>query len=285
MNKLIIHDDDLQRWALQKANELNLPNFKASRKWLDKFKKSQRIVSRKITKFVSSDYVEKQEEIENMALSFVHEAKEMFVDYDPNEVCNTDQSGFNKELHSGRSLEIADTKQIQKRVQSVSATTHSYTIQPTITAGGKLLSPLYLVLQEKNGTFGPKVEQHLKTFTPTNIKLEASKSGKVGKRHVTKWFVEVYSKNVPEKSLLLLDALPTHKDINLNASTNNELSVIIDTSKTTGLVQPLDAFFFRTWKNFVRKISYKILLDGLDIKLLQRDNIISCAHAVLCSEI
>src|ERR1043166_5260556 len=48
----------------------------------------------------------------------------------------------------------------------------------------------------------------------------------------------------------------------------------------TGLVQPLDAYFFRTWKNFVRKISDRILLDGLDVKLFQRDNIIKLQSLV-----
>jgi len=62
-------------------------------------------------------------------------------------------------------------------VQSVSATTHNYTIQPLISATGQLLSPLFLVLKESSGKFGPIVEENL--FRPKNVYLEASKSGKL----------------------------------------------------------------------------------------------------------
>ena len=44
--------------------------------------------------------------------------------------------------------------------------------------------------------------------------------------------------------------------------------------KTTSLIQPLDVYFFRMWKDFIRKISDRILLDQLDINLFQRDNIL-----------
>jgi len=43
-------------------------------------------------------------------------------------IYNSDQNGFQLELHAGRSLAIEDTKKVECTVQSVSATTHSYTI-------------------------------------------------------------------------------------------------------------------------------------------------------------
>ena len=52
-------------------------------------------------------------------------------------------------------------------VQSVSSMTRSYTIQPLISAGGKLLLPLFLILKEPTGEFGPIVESTL--FRPTNV--------------------------------------------------------------------------------------------------------------------
>jgi len=65
---------------------------------------------------------------------------------------------------------------VERVVQSVSSTTHSYTIQPIISCSGNLLSPLFIVLKEADGKFGPRVEENL--FRPTNV-VKASKSGKM----------------------------------------------------------------------------------------------------------
>ena len=62
-------------------------------------------------------------------------------------------------------------------MQSVSSTTHSYTILPTINAAGKWLSPLFIVLKETKDEFGPIIHQNL--FQPDNVCLMVSKSGKM----------------------------------------------------------------------------------------------------------
>lgn len=51
---LTVHDIDLRRWALAIARDVKCANFKASGKWLLNFKRMHKIVSRKITKFVSN---------------------------------------------------------------------------------------------------------------------------------------------------------------------------------------------------------------------------------------
>lgn len=68
-------------------------------------------------------------------------------------------------------------KKVGRIVQSVSSTTHSYTIQPIISCNGNLLSPLFIVLKEANGEFGPRVQETL--FKLTNVIVKASKSGKM----------------------------------------------------------------------------------------------------------
>ena len=80
-------------------------------------------------------------------------------------------------MHSGRTLAIEGTRQVECVVQSLSSTTHSYTIKPTISADGKLLSPLYLVLKEPSRKFGPIVQETI--FQPINVFVAASKSGKL----------------------------------------------------------------------------------------------------------
>ena len=151
--------------------------FEASNNWLSKFKTAHRIVSRKINKFITKKTLENNLELRTKADAFVADVKMGLGSIGIHNVYNSDQSGFQLELHSGRTLAVEGEKQAQCLIQSVSSTTHSYTIQPLISAAGELLSPLFLVLKEASGTFGPAVEGNL--FRPDNIYVEASKSGKL----------------------------------------------------------------------------------------------------------
>ena len=68
------------------------------------------------------------------------------------------QSGFEKEMRSGRTLAIKGVKDVKIVVQNINATRHSYTIQPTVSMTGRLLSKFLLILKETTGSeFGPNV--------------------------------------------------------------------------------------------------------------------------------
>lgn len=92
-------------------------------------------------------------------------------------VFNFDQSGFNLEMHTGRTLAFQEEQKIETLTQSINCMTYSYTIQPIISASGSLLLPLIIILQEKDGKFGPQVEQNL--FKAENVVALPSKSGKM----------------------------------------------------------------------------------------------------------
>lgn len=176
---LTVHDIDIKRWALQAQNiigELN-PLFKASDSWITRFKKSHRIVSRKITKFITKKTVEDLDNLQQASDNFVNIVKSLIEKHGPEQIYNSDQSGFQLEIHSGRSLADEGVKRVERIVQSVSSTTHSYTVQPIISCDGRLLSPLFIVLQESSGTFGPIIQRQL--FQPENVIVKASKSGKM----------------------------------------------------------------------------------------------------------
>jgi hypothetical protein len=142
----------------------------------------------------------------------VRSCENYFEDYLPSQIFNSDQSGFNYEIHSGRTLDFVGVKSVEGVVQSISSTTHSYTIQPTISADGNLLSPLFVALQEPDGKFGPRVEENL--FQAPNIYVTASRSGKLTKEHLIEWFKNVYFANTPDKSILLVDSWTTYNDKN-----------------------------------------------------------------------
>jgi len=89
----------------------------------------------------------------------------------------------------GRTLPRRGIKKVEVSVQSVNATTHSYTIQPLLSYEGQLVGPLLIVLPEKDGTFGPRVKKTM--FLPDNVMVEASKSGKCTTEIMKKWLVRL----------------------------------------------------------------------------------------------
>lgn len=137
---MVVQDVDLMRWAIQKRNLVSLENFsmffcrqasvlEASKTWIWKFKKTCRIASRKITRFVSiKNHREKGQLIES-AEAFVDTCKERFQEFSDDNIFNTDQSGFNKELVSGRTLAAIGIKQVEAIAQSIDSLQHSYTSQ------------------------------------------------------------------------------------------------------------------------------------------------------------
>jgi len=185
-----VHDLDLRRWALQARDKISFPSrlFNASTKWVHMFKQKHRIVSRKINKFVTKKSIENKEKLEQDAKTFVEKIKTHISLVGEENVLNSDQSGFNLEMHTGRTLALKGQEIVEALTQSVNSMTHSYTIQPLISAKGVLLSPLLIVLQEKNDTFGPIVKKSL--FEPENVHVLASKSGKLTSNLVRKWFEE-----------------------------------------------------------------------------------------------
>lgn len=128
---VIVHDIDLQKWALQAQKEIGHEDvrFKASHNWLWTFKKQHRIVSRKINKFVTRKTVEEEAVLRNNAEKFVHDVKSLIEKYGAENIYNSDQSGFQLEIHSARTLAKEGSKKVECVIQSVSSTTHSYTIQ------------------------------------------------------------------------------------------------------------------------------------------------------------
>lgn len=148
---LPVHDLDLKRWALQRAQEQSLHEFSASKHWITTFKHRHSIVSRKITKFVTKHALDNTDEIEQLANRFVEEAKVEMQHYSPNEIMNTDQVGLEKELHSSRTLSYQGEKLTVSAVKSQNAISHSYTLQPTINLAGEVVGPIYLCLKEPTG--------------------------------------------------------------------------------------------------------------------------------------
>jgi len=127
---LPIHDLDIRRWALNARNQLQLSAdfFKASEKWIYNFKQKHRIVSRKINKFITQKTLTDANKLKIEANNFVEKIKTEMSLVGIKNVFNSDQSGFNLEMHTRRTLSFKGQQKIETLTQSTNSIIHSYTI-------------------------------------------------------------------------------------------------------------------------------------------------------------
>ena len=144
-NYKIVHDRDLRFWAYEINETLQFIKFKASNFWLHQFKTINHIVSRKIKRTVTPKFIREELDTRNTANQFItgmsNEKGELY-----HAIYNTDQSEFQYEMHTGRTLEYKGIPIVTTVVQSEGATTHSYTIQPLIRIDGTLHPTLFISL-------------------------------------------------------------------------------------------------------------------------------------------
>ena len=76
------------------ANQKNYTFFKASKKWVDNFKKKFNIGSRKITRFKSSVTQIREEDLMDKLPEFIEDVREKIEELGAENVYNTDQSGM-----------------------------------------------------------------------------------------------------------------------------------------------------------------------------------------------
>ena len=150
------------------------------------------------------------------------------------------------------------------KVHSIPNTTQSYTIMPTISATARLLSPLFIVLQETNGVVGPIVQKNL--FRADNIHVMASKSGKMQAAHLRAWFTDVFFPYVQNDVALMVDSWSTYKPSGLIESVTppgRALVVVTVPPGPTSLCQPLDVFGIRMMKEFQKTVYDRVIQAGL----------------------
>jgi len=279
-SSIAVHDIHLRRWALETASELGAKGFKASDTWLYSFKQDHKLKSLKVTHFTSKSRLKDEEEIAKKARAFVERVVDIAPNYDPDFVFNADQSGFNKEMISNRTIQVSGTKKVQALVQSTNATTHSYTILPLISMAGKLKSPMLVVLSEPNGRVSDSVWSSM--IKPGNLHIAMTPSGKMGKKDLETFVTKVLEPNLSSKNLLLFDSWSAFKDkafVRSFLPNDKDLDIEIIPEGATGAVQPLDVFGFRQWKALVKHFSDYVRIKRVDFtgpreSLQTRENIL-----------
>lgn len=272
-DNFVIHDKDLRLWAIRKAHELDLPDFVASATWLKEFKKRNKLVSRKITRFVSERFSKDLEDLYDQGATFQVEFMDTIIPrFNPNEIFNMDQSGINYESHGGRTLSFRGEKDTNALAQSMNSLSHSYTVMPLLTMSGEIRTPVLICLQEESGQFGPVVTRTMER--PNNLYITCTRSGKVNKEMMKTFFNDAIIPMIDERACFIVDAWRGQSDDDIFATQEKEVEIRRLPEGSTGFMQPLDVFGFRQWKYFIKQFTEKILIEQYDINIHQRDHVL-----------
>jgi len=90
-----------------------MSEFKASKTWVKRFKIEHDIVSQEITKFVTRKSLLSKQDLENKCDTFIENVKYYIHQYGQENIYNSNQSGFQLELHSGRILAHKGIKKVE----------------------------------------------------------------------------------------------------------------------------------------------------------------------------
>lgn len=273
-----VHDRDLVRWATEKADELQLQGFRASSHWIFDWKKDHRVVRRKINKHFTRKDLDAQPKVIESIDEFVNRIRSMRAIPNPPKLFNADQTGMQMELKPNFTLETAGTRYVQEKIDSKSATTHSITLFPFFGHDGYCVLPILIILQEPKGVFGPRVQNTM--YTHPDLLIECSKSGKITKQILARWYREVLFKDRNlHNGILLLDSLPMHKDKEFAFSFKPDdfnIAIEIIPPGTTDKIQPMDRDLNRILKAFTKELSLGFCSNDPRIErtnISTRDNI------------
>lgn len=263
-----IHDITIRRWALERASEFPgvRQQFSASSRWVQYFKNKHHITSRKVTKVVSKRNIRSMEEIVASVENFRAEIQQLQPSYDLANIWNTDQIGFNYEYIDTRTLSWTGEKiTLGAGFSPTNKATHSYTVQYIISASGEIIGPAFVCLQEQTGRLGDQVQARL--FSAPNLCITCTKSGKLNKSQVKYFFENVAKPFIFGRILYILDSWGCHIqcDAYNDLGEGNDLLVKVIPKNGTSIGQPLDVYFNRELKYFVKRVSSYANLHDYEI--------------------
>lgn len=291
-NRRPVTSRNLKEWACIAALKFKTSEnfkFKASDSWVSKFKGKYKIRQRKVTRYIKSKKALDVDEIDRIATNFQNTIKNLSKQFDLDFVLNSDQTGCEYRVAVNRTLSFRGEKTTEAYLGDFSKVTHSYTAQYCVTASGKLLPKVFLCVQEPLGKFGPRVQVAVNNLMEDfkNIEVTASKSGKLTKSHVLTFTETIIAPYVENKNfLLILDSWGGQKDPSLfhqrftNEDGERNSSVEIIPPHCTPIAQPLDVFFFRQVKIFIKHLHNSTVLLEAGRHISSREDAIK-VHSII----
>ncbi|CAF1362791.1 unnamed protein product [Rotaria sordida] len=269
IEKEAIHDDDLELYAIQKARELDWDTFKASKSFINDFKRENGISSRRYNKIITRTKSNRKICSLHDAQNWIENKRNLISKYPFYQILNSDHCSFQQEYIPSRTLSFTGERTTEVAVKKKYNTTHSYTVQPVTSADGHLLDKFLLILQEKENTFGKNVQK--KFIVPPNIVVKASKSGKSSDEKHHAFLNEVLRPLVGKKFLLFLDSWKTQADLTKFRAVfpNQDSQLLIFPEGSTGYIQPQDLSLFRSWRFIHEKIEHYVHINQNQVKIDQ----------------
>ncbi|CAF1299200.1 unnamed protein product [Rotaria sordida] len=248
IEKEALHDTDLELYAIQKARELNWDTFKAN------------------------------------AQNWIESKRTLISKYSSHPILNSDHCSFQQEYVPPRTLSFTGERTTEVAAKKKYNITHSYTVQPVTSANGHLLDKFLLILQEKENTFGTRVQQNL--IIPPNVVVRASKSGKSSDEKHHTFLNEVLRPLVGKKFLLFLDAWKTQTDLTKFRAVfpNQDTQLLIFPEGSTDYIQPQGLSLFRSWRFIHEKIENYTYINRTEITLSDRQYFINM-HSVIHNQL
>ena len=164
--------------------------------------------------------------------------------YNEDSVLNTDQVGLQLEFPATKTLSYRREKTTLAAVWSRNASTHSYTVQPTISMSGKIVGPIYICRKEINGRLSDNIKANLPQMK--NVVVTCSASGKLTTSLVEYWHDKCLIPSLlSEKTLLISDSWSGQTHDKGIYDSMKELKRLEIPWKITSKIQPLDVFFNR----------------------------------------
>ncbi|CAF2909990.1 unnamed protein product [Rotaria sp. Silwood2] len=218
------------------------------------------------------------------AQDWVENIRPIISNYSPREILNTDHCSFQQKYVSPRTLSFTGERTTEVAVRKKHKITHSYTVQPITSADGRLLDKFLLILQEKENQFGKRVQTDL--YVPSNVVVQASKSGKSsGEKHRI-FLNEVLRPSVGRKFLLFLDCWKTQTDLKKFRAVfpNQNSQLLVFPEGSTGHIQPQDLSLFRSWRFFHKKIEHYTHINRTELVMKDRQYFINM-HCVIHNQL
>lgn len=177
--------------------------------------------------------------------------------------------GINLEFTSYRTLAPQGSKDVVSCVQRTWATTHSFTVYPVINMAGQLFHTLFVCFHEPHPP--AKFSDELAEFE--RLVCVNSRSGKMTTALQGLWFTNNFIPVMPRGTLFILDSWSGYKEIIECNIVKTHLRILVIPAHTTSKVQPLDKFFNRQFKLFLRIIHERVRRDYPNFNLSKRHNV------------
>ncbi|KAL5948427.1 uncharacterized protein MD21A_iyMicDemo21aOGSv2.0-000273 [Microplitis demolitor] len=266
--------------------------FQASRAWFHQFILRHRLTSRAITKNRTRVQIEAAENRATILKEFILKIRNNIKIYGAGNVWNADESGFKYETSAKKTYDDVGRKVIFGFTEQEQWTRYNHTIFPVISAGGKLMSKMLIVLREpkyesknkgknpKIAEFGPLKEKGL--FRSPNLYIRATTRGYTNTDIINDWFNKVYLPLAGTKSCLMLDSAPTRQRPTLLAAVERYKEIDPDKHveletippRETGTLQPCDQYLFRAWKHFYQTIQHQWRKTKNEFRAFTRNNVL-----------